>query len=70
MTLERLDELRDEFHANDDMEKNEETFNALIEGYKEHFGDKWNDVKHILLNHMSADLYDCIYEAIDNGEKL
>jgi hypothetical protein len=59
MNIEKLNKLKDNFMTND----SEETFMALVEGYKEHFGeDLYKDVLYMMFNHMDALTCDYLYD--------
>ena len=57
-----LDQLKEQFYIAANIDNADEEFQALLTGYKEAFGDKYDLLIHVLYNHMSADLYDYLHE--------
>lgn len=50
-------------------ELSELLFNELLAAYKEHFGELYYDVIHVMLKHMGADFYDMLLKRqLDEGD--
>ena len=58
MNIEKLDELKNKFYE----DPTNESYKALKDAYKQHFGDMYLDVLHVMFEHMGAELYDWLYE--------
>lgn len=52
-----LDELKNAFYE----DACDETYKALHDAYKQHFGAMYKDVMYVMFEHMGAELYDWLY---------
>ena len=63
-----LDALFDVFVEAPNYELQQPAFELLLKGYKHHFGDNYEDVLNILLNHMGSDLLDFLADTESYSE--
>jgi hypothetical protein len=59
--MKKCDELKakfDEAYSDGEGDECYEVFKELVEAYKEHFGDLYEDMIHVVLNHVNASYMD------------